>query len=242
MNLLVGRAPPGNADTAQMVASRQRFLCAGHYAPLAELLASRAREALSPALAGRCILEVGAGTGYYLARVLDACGELPGIALDISKFAARRAARAHPRIAAVVADGEGPMPLATGSAAVALSVFAPRNALELYRLLSPSGTLLVATPSPRHLQELIEPLGLLHVDQRKDERLRARLSPLFERFADEPLELRLVLSRAEAADLAAMGPSAFHLPRPELEAKVARLGEATPVTASFSVSRYRPSS
>ena len=53
-------------------------------------------------LAARFVMEAGAGVGYYIAHVLEA---LPlSLALDLSKFAARRAARAHVRLDAVVTD------------------------------------------------------------------------------------------------------------------------------------------
>jgi len=241
VNLLVGRRVPGNADTPTMVEARESFLAAGHYSALAQLLADCAGEAVESGVEGACILELGAGTGYYLARVLDRCPGVPGLALDISKFAARRAARAHARIAAVVADGAKLFPLHTGSAALALSIFAPRNASEFHRVLGPRGMLLVATPTSRHLRELIEPLGLLHVDERKEERLHAQLSPLFEPQRQHSLELTLRLSRQDVTHLAAMGPSAFHIAPEELQGRVARLDEWTEVTASFTVSMHRKS-
>lgn len=241
VNLLVGNRAPGNADTSLMVEARERFLAAGHYSALAQLLAECAVEPLESGVEGSCILELGAGTGYYLARVLDRCQGVPGLALDISKFAARRAARAHVRIAAVVADGAKRLPVRTGSAALALSIFAPRNASEFHRVLGPRGMLLVASPTSRHLRELIEPLGLLHVDERKEARLHAQLSPLFRPHRLHSLELTLRLSRQDVTHLAAMGPSAFHIAPAELLRRVARLDEWTDVTASFTVSLHRKS-
>jgi 23S rRNA (guanine745-N1)-methyltransferase len=170
--------------------------------------------------------------------VLDRCQGIPGLALDISKFAARRAARAHDRIAAAVADGAKPLPVRAGSAALALSIFAPRNASEFHRVLTPDGMLLVATPTSRHLRELIEPLGLLRVDERKEERLHAQLSPFFEPHRQHSLELALRLSRQDVTHLAAMGPSAFHSTPAELQHRAARLDEWTDVTASFTVSLH----
>ena len=70
-----GGARPGTADTTEMVADRAAFLGAGHYAPLASALgdlalADLAAEA-SADLGGPAMLDSGAGTGYYLAAVLD---------------------------------------------------------------------------------------------------------------------------------------------------------------------------
>ncbi|MEU6683513.1 hypothetical protein [Streptomyces sp. NPDC046832] len=54
-------------------------------------------------------------------------------------------------------------------------MFAPRNGPEFHRVLGPDGTLLVVTPTGRHLRELRGPVGLLAVDPRKEERLRRSL-------------------------------------------------------------------
>jgi len=70
VNLLPGGARPGTADTAEMVAARQAFLTAGHYAPLAGAIADLA--AATVAAGPRpCVLDAGSGPGYYLAAVLD---------------------------------------------------------------------------------------------------------------------------------------------------------------------------
>ena len=70
VNLMPGGASPGTADTAEMVAARAEFLNAGHYAPLAETLATAA--AVASGGPPGVVLDAGAGTGYYLAAVLAA--------------------------------------------------------------------------------------------------------------------------------------------------------------------------
>src|SRR5690606_14909477 len=126
VSFLVGRPTRLVGDDSAMVAARARFLAAGHLAPLADALAARAREA-GPGLA----VEVGAGTAYHLARALDALPGRGGLAIDVSKHAARHAARAHPRLAAVVADARATLPVADACAGLVLDVFAPRNGAEL---------------------------------------------------------------------------------------------------------------
>ncbi|WP_426753581.1 putative RNA methyltransferase [Myxococcus sp. Y35] len=238
VHLLPGRRPPGNADTQSMVAARQAFLARGHYAPLARLLAEHAARLDATEGTERCVLEVGAGTGYHLAHVLDRCPGQAGLAVDLSRFAARRAARAHVRAGAIIADGERALPVRSQSVALALSVFAPRNARELHRVLRPQGALLVATPTERHLRQLIAPMGLLSVDTHKEERLHARLRPTFEPGTRESLELDMALTREEVFLLAAMGPSAFHVPAEELRRRADALPARTTVTASFTVATY----
>ena len=127
-------------DTAAMVQARADFLAAGHFAGLAAEVADTAAEALAAAAAdgagAGCVVESGAGTGYYLARVLDALPGRVGIALDRSRYALRRAARAHERIGAVACDVWRRLPVTATAAALALDVFAPRNGAELRRILS----------------------------------------------------------------------------------------------------------
>ena len=237
LSLLPGDARLGSADTAEMVAARERFLGAGHFEPLAGALSAEAARALEAA-PGDAILDLGAGTGWYLARVLERAPGRSGLALDLSKHALRRAARAHDRIGAVAADAWGALPVREGAAALALSVFAPRNGAELARVLRPGGALIVVVPSDRHLIELIEPLGLVSVDERKRERLDAQLDPHLSPQGVSELEWTLELSRAGVRDIVAMGPSARHAKPAALEETIASLAEPVAVTASVEISLH----
>lgn len=231
VNLLHAKVPAGTADTAEMVAARVEFLGAGHYAGLADRLAKRAA-GLRPNL----VVDAGAGTGYYLARVLDEVPEATGLALDVSALALRRAARAHERIGAAVWNLWEPWPVATASAELVLNVFAPRNGAEFSRVLRPDGRLLVVSPQPAHLRELAAVVDLLEVDERKEERLDGALAGYFEPVSREEHIERLTLSPVDVCRAVLMGPSAHH---PE---RLARLGEVTEpveVTASFVLSEYR---
>ena len=231
-NLLPGGAHTGTADSAEMVAARVDFLSAGHYAPIAAALAG--------AVPGgtRRIVDLGAGTGYYLGQVLAAAPTAHGLALDISKFALRRAAKAHPRAGAVVCDAWQPLPLRDGVADVVLNVFAPRRGEEIRRVLRPGGLLLVITPTPRHLGELVRELGLLGVDDRKDERLAKALEPhLAPQGADE-VTFTMKLSHAEVATVVGMGPSAWHTDADTLAERIAALPDPVDVTASVLLSRF----
>jgi 23S rRNA (guanine745-N1)-methyltransferase len=190
-------------DTAEMIAARAAFLAAGHYASVTDALARHAAVD-----APGVIADVGAGTGQHLAAVLDAHPDRIGIALDSSTPAMRRAARAHPRMAAVTCDAWDALPVAEGAAAVVLSVFAPRGANEIRRVLAPTCVVLVVTPTERHLAELREPLGLLRTDPGKADRLAADLG-LRER--DRlAIEAELRLTAEEALLAARMGPAGHH--------------------------------
>ena len=236
LSLLAGDGAPAG-DTAEMVAARERFLAAGHF----KRVTTRLAEAVEGGAPG-VIVDVGAGTGFHLARLLDRLPAARGLALDVSKTALRRAARAHPRLAAVAADTWSPLPLGDAVAAAVIDVFAPRNAPEIARVLREDGVAAFVTPAPGHLQELVTALGLLTVDEHKHERLAEQLAPHLEIVATEDLEWRLRLDRAAARDAAGMGPSAFHVDAPELGERVAELPQPVDVTAAVTLTLATPAS
>ncbi|GAA1990967.1 methyltransferase domain-containing protein [Nocardiopsis rhodophaea] len=246
VSLLTGQRPTGTGDTKEMVRARREFQEAGHYAPLAARLAALAADHLPALPAAGCgtetglITDIGAGTGYYLREVLERCAHSTGLALDVSKFALRRAAKAHPRAGAAACDAWRGLPLRTGAAALLLNVFAPRGGAEFRRVLRDDGALIVVTPTGRHLHELIDPLGLVTVDARKEERLEATLGGHFSLTHREELDHPMRLPHAAVATAVGMGPSARHLDPGELERRIRGLPTPAPVTASFLVSVYRP--
>ncbi|PKQ24536.1 MAG: SAM-dependent methyltransferase [Actinobacteria bacterium HGW-Actinobacteria-5] len=200
---LLGGPEPGNADTAAMLAARQRVHASGLFEPVAAEVATH--------LVGRPrVLEVGAGTAYYLARALGDDDAGVGIALDVSKAAARVAARADRRIAAVVADVWSALPVADHCLDAVLCVFAPRNLAEFARVLRPDGRLVVVTPRPEHLAGLRDRHGLLEVPAGKADQLAAAAAEFFEPVANSGLVRAADVDAALAADVIAMGPNAFH--------------------------------
>lgn len=200
---LLGRAAPANADTAEMVAARARFLGAGHYQPIVDALVNRVRS-------GRRLVEVGAGTGHYLAGVLDSRPEAVGLATDISPMACRRAAKAHDRMGAVVADTWAGLPIRSGVADVLLCCFAPRNPAEFARITAPGGLLLVVTPNEGHLAQARESLGLLGIQEDKLAKLNRSMAGAFEAVWSQRIRWTMDLDAAAVTDLVQMGPNAFH--------------------------------
>jgi 23S rRNA (guanine745-N1)-methyltransferase len=244
-SLLPKKARGEGGDTAAMVQARADFLAAGHFADLAAEVADAAAEAIAAAAAAGaragCVVESGAGTGYYLARVLDALPGRVGIALDRSRYALRRAARAHERIGAVACDVWRRMPVAATAAVLALDVFAPRNGAELRRILNPAGRLVVVTPDDDHLRELARALGLLAVDERKQERLAGKLGPYFDLTSQREYRDAVELGQADMLAAAQMGPAARHADEADLAARVRNLPERMTATVSVRVSIFRPS-
>ncbi|WP_324195192.1 putative RNA methyltransferase [Nocardia cyriacigeorgica] len=242
VTLLTGASTKMTGDTAAMLDARAAFQGAGHFAPIADAIVAAvagngsAGYPVSGPSASALVLEIGAGTGYYLARALDALSHANGIALDVAKPAGRRGARAHPRAAAVVADAWRGLPLRAGTVDAALSVFAPRNPGEVARVLTPNGRFVVVTPTDRHLAELIEPLGMVSVDPDKQDRLTATMSGQFALRGRDAVEYPMKLARTDIAQVVGMGPSAHHTDA--VESRLAALPDTMVVTASVLVGTY----
>lgn len=232
----LARGPLRHGDTAAMVAARETFLAAGGYDFLTAALAGAA--------AGRTglVVDAGGGTGHHLAGLLDALPAAVGLVVDASKPALRRAARAHPRAAAIRADTWRRLPVADGAAAVLLNVFAPRNGPEFHRVLAPDGLLLVASPTTEHLAELraLAAVRVLEVDPDKPARTAATLAPWFREAGTSVHRRRLRLPHRLVRALVSMGPSAAHTDPAALSRAVAALPDPLPVTAAIRVTRYTP--
>jgi 23S rRNA (guanine745-N1)-methyltransferase len=227
VNLTAGRAPH-SGDTVEMIEDREAFLAEGHY----DFIAAALAEAVSPD--DGLVLDAGTGTGHYLARVLDALPDAPGLGIDVSKPALRRAARAHPRAGAALSDLWRPLPLQDACVSVLINVFAPRNGPEYRRVLHSDGRLLVVTPAQDHLAELVDAYDLLAVDPGKPARVAESLSADFHAEATTTLRHPMHLTAAETRTLIGMTPSARHLAMADLQA-----AEIT-VTAAVDLTVYRP--
>ncbi|MFE1879724.1 methyltransferase domain-containing protein [Streptomyces diastatochromogenes] len=213
VSLLTGtRATSG--DDAAMVQARDRFLATGGYAPIRQAVA---RLAADSAPAPGTVLDVGCGTGYYLAGVLDQLPGARGLGLDTSVRALRSAARAHERAAAATWDIFRPFPLADEVADVVLDVFAPRNPAEFHRVLRPAGRLIVVRPTGLHLAELRGRVPVMvTIDPAKEQRLHRAMDPYFEAVDTVQVEYPMALAGLEALDLVGMTPSARHVNRADL--------------------------
>ncbi|WP_375164260.1 putative RNA methyltransferase [Zhihengliuella sp.] len=269
-NLLTGRGTKFREDTAEMVAARASFQTAGHYEALAAQVAATVVRHLDPVGATDAeavrIVDAGAGTGYYLDRVIGAlestatrrdhpeqrqgqehCGsavrvppqlEVQAIALDISRYAMRRAARIR-RTTALVCDLWQPLPLHDAGVDVLLNVFAPRNGAEYGRVVRPGGLVVVVTPLPHHLGEVRAVLGLLGIAEGKENAVAERLTGAFEECGSLTVETALELGADDAVDLAMMGPAGHHSDRAGIRARIDPAAAPFRTTAAFRVQAFR---
>ena len=244
VTLAAGAGLKHKGDDMDMVNARETYLAMGHFAPFVEAVTGAVQDALDSASLAEptpaSLLEVGAGTGYYLAHTLDSIAEARGVGLDISPHAARHLAKCHPRVGAVVADVWERLPIRDESVDAISVVFAPRNPAEFQRVLAPGGQVIVLTPGAGHLDELREPLGILGVEEGKVERMYEQAEGFLEQAAD-PVDISfpIELDKASVAAQVGMSPSARHISAGDLAERMAALPPTLTVTARARLDRLR---
>lgn len=242
VTLAAGAGLKHKGDDMDMVNARETYLAMGHFAPFVEAVTGAVQDALDSASLAEStpasLLEVGAGTGYYLAHTLDSITEARGVGLDISPHAAKHLAKCHPRVGAVVADVWERLPIQDESVDAISVVFAPRNPAEFQRVLAPGGQVIVLTPGAGHLDELREPLGILGVEEGKVERMYEQAEGFLEQAAD-PVDISfpIELDKASVAAQVGMSPSARHISAGELAERMAALPPTLTVTARARLDR-----
>lgn len=244
VTLAAGAGLKHKGDDMDMVNARETYLAMGHFAPFVEAVTGAVQDALDSASLAEStpasLLEVGVGTGYYLAHTLDSIAEARGVGLDISPHAAKHLAKCHPRVGAVVADVWERLPIQDESVDAISVVFAPRNPAEFQRVLAPGGQVIVLTPGAGHLDELREPLGILGVEEGKVERMYEQAEGFLEQAAD-PVDISfpIELDKASVAAQVGMSPSARHISAGELAERMAALPPTLTVTARARLDRLR---
>jgi 23S rRNA (guanine745-N1)-methyltransferase len=247
VNLLGGRALAATVgDAPEMLRARRRFLARGFYTPLSEAIGEigldLAQGADREPDAPFKVLEAGSGEGYYLGmlhRTITDLTDEPVCALgvDVSKHAARMAARSFPDVLFVVADVTRPLPIADAAIDLLLNLFAPRNPAEFARVVRPGGSLVVAIPDPDHLAEVRPTLNLLDIEPDKEARVIERHAPMFRLVRSQRVSIALTLDATAVSDLLDMTPNYRHRDR-----QLARpLDDPKPIsaTARFTVLMFQ---
>ncbi|MCT2530125.1 methyltransferase domain-containing protein [SAR92 clade bacterium H921] len=151
LNLLLAQhrrsRKPGDSD--EMIRSRQRFLNAGYYQPLADTVVSQVLQTGDD----QQVLDMGCGEGYYLQQLRQASSKLALCGIDISKTAVRLTAK-RKMGAQLAVDSTFNLPLHSDSIDTAISVFSPISVTETARVLRSGGQLIMVGPGARHLAGL----------------------------------------------------------------------------------------
>jgi 23S rRNA (guanine745-N1)-methyltransferase len=198
-----------SGDSSRQLRHRAQFLDAGHFCTLATTIVRQVERSVRGLVHA---LDAGSGTGHHLARVAATMtGPVVGLGLDISKDAARQAARRWPTSAFTLADLWAEWPVRDAIIDLVISIFAPKNFPETSRVLRPGGWLAVSYPGPDHLIELRDRFGLL----RQSEDSSRRYVDMARRFVGPPTVVRLlsraVLDPAMTRAAVLMGPNARHV-------------------------------
>jgi 23S rRNA (guanine745-N1)-methyltransferase len=211
VNLLRPRRhhPAAGGDSAAQLHHRAAFLDAGHLDAVATAAVEHVERSAGEA---QRILDAGSGTGHHLARITATLAPpVIGLGLDISKDAARQAARRWPTFAFAVSDLWDEWPVHDAAVDLVVSIFAPKNFHEAARVLRPGGWLALAYPGPDHLIELRSRFGLLGQYRNNT----SRYADLVQRFVGPTTVTALydhvILDRTFMRAAVLMGPNAHHV-------------------------------
>jgi len=150
-------------DNKLMVNARRLFLEKDHYRPMADRLCAEVVAELQNEKQPVRVLDAGCGEGYYTGLLYESLTNA-GIAarllgLDISKFAAEKAAKrlaAAGEHALISAASIFHMPVETESCDALVTLFAPFCREEFLRVLKKNGLFVMVIPGERHLWQLKE--------------------------------------------------------------------------------------
>lgn len=239
-------------DSPQSIEARQRFLSAGHYQPLNDLICQKMAELLSPEKINTNQkrqpinwLDIGCGEGYYT-QPMAQTGMDTLIAADISKPAVlelAKVSKASGRLWYQKAEGGAAKttaiyPLVTSAAHLPLrahsmtgisSIFSPILPEAFNEVLRNDGYLIIAKPDTEHLATMREALFDDVREHNSDKFLQA-LAPYFELLETHYINTKLSLSAADMADLMTMTPYAYRARSEKRQALLATVAAAPFIT------------
>ena len=221
-------------DSQQSIDARKRFLNAGHYQPLNDLICQKMAALLTVKKASinqkdKPInwLDIGCGEGYYT-QAMAQTGMDVLIAADISKPAVVELAKTSKALGRLWYQGaeeakeDGTYaaaiyPLVTSAAHLPLrahsidgisSIFSPILPEAFNEVLSDEGYLIIAKPDIGHLATMREAL-FDDVREHDSDKFLQELAPYFQLLQTHHISSRLKLSAEELADLMTMTPYAY---------------------------------
>ncbi|HEU0000817.1 MAG TPA: methyltransferase domain-containing protein [Ktedonobacteraceae bacterium] len=211
VNLLLQKR---TGDAKEMLRARRSFLEGGLYAPLSDAVNELVRTHLQDVPEPLHILDAGCGEGYYLDRLRNALAPRQNgcyTGMDVSKEAIRMAAKRYRQLLFVVADVKQRLVLADQTIHAILNIFAPRNASEFARVSSAGGILIVVIPGPEHLLRLRSTLGLLGMEEQKQQRVEEQFAGHFELVKTCAIAYSMHLNREAIEQVVMMTPNYWHM-------------------------------
>ena len=235
VNLLLAQhkrsSSPGDGD--EMIRSRQRFLNAGYYRPLADAIAKQVLQLG----ANQRVLDIGCGEGYYMEQLRSSANNLELYGIDISKTAVRMAAKRKLN-AQLAVDSAYNIPLIDSSINTALSVFSPISAIETARVLTPKGRLIMIGPGAEHLAGLTAHIYENTVPHEGNPLNTTATDSEFNLLETIELNQEITVRLSHVEDLLKMTPYYWHA-RPEQQEAICALKELT-TTVHFVINIYAP--
>jgi 23S rRNA (guanine745-N1)-methyltransferase len=211
VNLLLQKR---SGDAKEMLRARRSFLESGLYQPLSDAVNELVGTHLQDVPKPLHILDAGCGEGYYLDRLQRALAPLHDgcyIGIDVSKEAIRMAAKRYRQLLFVVADVKQRLVLADQAIHAILNIFAPRNPSEFARVAVAGGILIVVIPNPEHLLRLRTALGLLGMEEQKQQHVKEQFAGSFEFVESSTIAFSMHLNREEIEQVVMMTPNYWHL-------------------------------
>jgi len=205
-------AEPG--DSPAMLQSRRAFLRAGFYDPIAAATATVVGDVLAGRSGGH-VADLGCGEGFFTARLKDALAAsvTPAVyGVDISRPGITMATSYDRAITWIVASLHR-SPFQPHSLDVALSMFAPIDAVDVRRILREDGALVTVTPGPDHL-DMLRLIIYSSVRPHPETPTPLANDTLFARTASTRVRYSITLESPEhISHLLAMTPYYWHITR-----------------------------
>lgn len=152
VNFCAGKNNSESGDNPLMVKARQIIMEQGYYRNLTDFLTDYLKE-INPSV----FLDAGAGEGFIASKVKEAFLNTTVIATDLSKSAVSLGAKKYKDIFFAVSKSSS-LPLASESADVIFTAFAPIFTTEIDRILKRGGHFIYVVPGVYHLYGLKEKL------------------------------------------------------------------------------------
>lgn len=199
-------------DSPAMVQARARFLNAGFYQPIAEVLSEIIFQHINTGQAN-CIFDAGCGEGYYLHQLINTAqlvhtgADVSFLGMDISKPAIIAASKRSKLASWVVGTNSQP-PFLAATVDVIFCVFGFHSFAGFKCILKPSAKLILVEPGEKHLRELRD---IIYVEPAQNKTpIKSDAENDYTLLATQTLSFEFELeNNAQILDLLSMTPHLF---------------------------------